>query len=139
MLTVDDAVALSLWHRGPRLRILDRLRSEDSDGTLDKEEAKAMPRVAKHFDAIDTDKDGTAGRGGDAGAAAVGAGAVDADVDLDGVVYRASAGVPGATTFSPGKCAKIASGVCEWVAPSCRPPPPTVRITNGTLIWPLNI
>jgi Ca2+-binding EF-hand superfamily protein len=32
---------------------------KDSDGTLDKEEAKAMPRVAKNFDAIDTDKDGT--------------------------------------------------------------------------------
>ncbi len=32
---------------------------KDADGTLDKEEAKAMPRVAKNFDAIDTDKDGT--------------------------------------------------------------------------------
>ena len=32
---------------------------KDSDGTLDKEEAKAMPHVAKNFDAIDTDKDGT--------------------------------------------------------------------------------
>jgi hypothetical protein len=32
---------------------------KDSDGTLDKEEAKAMPRVAKNFDAIDADKDGT--------------------------------------------------------------------------------
>ena len=32
---------------------------KDNDGTLDKEEAKAMPRIAKHFDAIDTDKDGT--------------------------------------------------------------------------------
>ncbi|HTS53078.1 MAG TPA: EF-hand domain-containing protein [Burkholderiales bacterium] len=32
---------------------------KDNDGTLDKEEAKAMPRVAKHFDAIDTDHDGT--------------------------------------------------------------------------------
>jgi len=32
---------------------------KDNDGTLDKEEAKAMPRVAKNFDAIDTDKDGT--------------------------------------------------------------------------------
>jgi len=31
----------------------------DNDGTLDKQEAKAMPRVAKNFDAIDTDKDGT--------------------------------------------------------------------------------
>src|SRR4249920_253015 len=32
---------------------------KDNDGTLTKEEAKAMPRVAKNFDAIDTDHDGT--------------------------------------------------------------------------------
>ena len=32
---------------------------KDGDGTLDKEEAKAMPQVAKNFDALDTDKDGT--------------------------------------------------------------------------------
>jgi len=32
---------------------------KDNDGTLDKEEAKALPRVSKNFDAIDTDKDGT--------------------------------------------------------------------------------
>ena len=32
---------------------------KDSDGTLDKKEAKSMPRVAKNFDAIDTDHDGT--------------------------------------------------------------------------------
>ncbi len=32
---------------------------KDNDGTLDRKEAKAMPKVAKHFDAIDTDKDGT--------------------------------------------------------------------------------
>ena len=32
---------------------------KDSDGTLDKNEAKALPIVAKNFDAIDTDKDGT--------------------------------------------------------------------------------
>jgi Ca2+-binding EF-hand superfamily protein len=32
---------------------------KDNDGTLDKQEAKAMPRVSKNFDAIDTDKDGT--------------------------------------------------------------------------------
>jgi Ca2+-binding EF-hand superfamily protein len=32
---------------------------KDNDGTLDKEEAKAMPQVAKNFDAIDADKDGT--------------------------------------------------------------------------------
>jgi len=32
---------------------------KDNDGTLDKEEAKAMPRVAKNFDAIDANHDGT--------------------------------------------------------------------------------
>ena len=32
---------------------------KDADGTLDKAEAAAMPRVAKHFEAIDADKDGT--------------------------------------------------------------------------------
>ena len=32
---------------------------KDNDGTLDKEEAKAMPRVAENFEAIDVDKDGT--------------------------------------------------------------------------------
>jgi Ca2+-binding EF-hand superfamily protein len=32
---------------------------KDHDGTLDREEAKALPRVAKHFDAIDADQSGT--------------------------------------------------------------------------------
>jgi Ca2+-binding EF-hand superfamily protein len=32
---------------------------KDHDGTLDRKEAKKMPNVAKNFDAIDTDKDGT--------------------------------------------------------------------------------
>jgi len=32
---------------------------KDNDGTLDRNEAKAMPNVAKNFDTIDTDKDGT--------------------------------------------------------------------------------
>ena len=49
------------------------------------------------------------------------------------------AGVPGATTFKPGKCAKITSGVCECVAASWRPPPLTVRMTIGTFICPANI
>jgi len=31
----------------------------DHDGTLDRKEAKKMPRVAKNFDAIDTDNEGT--------------------------------------------------------------------------------
>lgn len=32
---------------------------KDHDGTLNRQEAKAMPNVAKNFDAIDADKDGT--------------------------------------------------------------------------------
>ena len=32
---------------------------KDKNGTLDKNEAKAIPLVAKHFEAIDLDKDGT--------------------------------------------------------------------------------
>jgi len=32
---------------------------KDKDGTLDREEAKALPRVSKHFNSIDADKDGT--------------------------------------------------------------------------------
>jgi len=35
---------------------------KDSDGTLDRAEAKALPHVAKNFDAIDADKDGTVDR-----------------------------------------------------------------------------
>ncbi len=42
-------------------RGVERFKSadKDNDGTLTKDEAQAMPRVAKNFDAIDTDKDGT--------------------------------------------------------------------------------
>lgn len=32
---------------------------KNNDGKLDREEAKAMPRVSKNFDAIDADKDGS--------------------------------------------------------------------------------
>ncbi len=32
---------------------------KDNDGTLDRTEARKMPRVSKNFNAIDTDKDGT--------------------------------------------------------------------------------
>lgn len=35
---------------------------KDHDGTLDREEAKKLPRVFKNFDAIDTDKDSTVDR-----------------------------------------------------------------------------
>ena len=31
---------------------------KDNDGSLDRDEANALPRVAKHFDEIDADKDG---------------------------------------------------------------------------------
>jgi Ca2+-binding EF-hand superfamily protein len=42
-----------------RLEALFKKADTNNDGTLTKEEAKAMPRVLKNFDAIDTDKDGT--------------------------------------------------------------------------------
>ncbi|MCX7628196.1 MAG: EF-hand domain-containing protein [Methylophilaceae bacterium] len=35
---------------------------KDKDGTLDRQEAKKLPRVYKNFDAIDVDKDGTVDR-----------------------------------------------------------------------------
>lgn len=35
---------------------------KDNDGTLDKQEAKKLPNVSKHFDEIDVDKDGTVDR-----------------------------------------------------------------------------
>jgi Ca2+-binding EF-hand superfamily protein len=44
---------------GSKLQTAFKKADTDNDGTLTKDEAKAMPRVAKNFDAIDTDKDGT--------------------------------------------------------------------------------
>jgi Ca2+-binding EF-hand superfamily protein len=44
---------------GTRLEAAFKKADKDNDGTLTKDEAQAMPRVAKHFDAIDADKDGT--------------------------------------------------------------------------------
>ena len=44
---------------GSKLDAAFKKADPDHDGTLTRDEAKAMPRVAKHFDAIDTDKDGT--------------------------------------------------------------------------------
>lgn len=35
---------------------------KDNDGTLDREEAKKLPRVSQNFDAIDVDHDGTVSR-----------------------------------------------------------------------------
>ncbi|HMJ50016.1 MAG TPA: EF-hand domain-containing protein [Burkholderiales bacterium] len=42
-------------------RLADQFKKadKDHDGTLTKDEAKAMPLVYKNFDAMDTDKDGT--------------------------------------------------------------------------------
>lgn len=44
---------------GARLEAAFKKADTDNDGTLTKAEAKSMPRVAKNFDAIDADKDGT--------------------------------------------------------------------------------
>ena len=44
---------------GAKLEAAFKKADKDNDGTLTKGEAKSMPRVAKNFDAIDTDKDGT--------------------------------------------------------------------------------
>ena len=45
----------------------------------------------------------------------------------------------GATTFRPGTWAYQTSRFCEWVAASCCPPPPGVRMTIGTETCPPNI
>ena len=50
-----------------------------------------------------------------------------------------SAGVEAQATRRPGICRNIASKLCEWVGPARRPPPPGIRITIGTLAWPLNM
>ena len=52
-------VAQAADMRAERLEALFKKADTDNDGTLTKDEAKAMPRVLKNFDAIDTDKDGT--------------------------------------------------------------------------------
>ncbi len=45
-------------HRGAQAQ--DRLKAADTnhDGLISREEAKALPRIAEHFDAIDANKDG---------------------------------------------------------------------------------
>lgn len=52
-----SGAAWSMHHE--KLEAAFKAADKDNDGTLDKEEAKAMPRVAKQFDKIDADKDGT--------------------------------------------------------------------------------
>jgi hypothetical protein len=53
------APGTALAEQHPKLEAAFKKADKNNDGTLDKEEAKAMPRVSKHFDAIDTDKSGT--------------------------------------------------------------------------------
>ena len=52
-------VAQAVDMRAERLEALFKKADTDNDGTLTKDEAQAMPRVLKNFDAIDTDQDGT--------------------------------------------------------------------------------
>ena len=52
-------LAASAEERGTRMQAQFRNADKDHDGSLTREEAKAMPRVAKNFDAIDADKSGT--------------------------------------------------------------------------------
>jgi len=52
-------VSLADPHDMGKLDAAFKAADKDNDGTLDKEEAKAMPRVAKNFDAIDANHDGT--------------------------------------------------------------------------------
>ena len=62
MLLPAFALAESTDKTGERKHQLEeqfKKADKDNDGTLTKEEAKAMPHVAKHFKEIDTDKDGT--------------------------------------------------------------------------------
>ena len=53
------AQAFAADQPGGKLEAAFKKADTDNDGTLTKDEAKSMPRVAKHFDAIDADKDGT--------------------------------------------------------------------------------
>jgi hypothetical protein len=52
-------LALSAEMHGARMETRFKAADKDNDGSLTREEAKAMPRVAKNFDAIDADKNGT--------------------------------------------------------------------------------
>jgi len=45
--------------KGSKMEEMFKNADKDNDGTLTRDEAKALPRVAKNFDRIDTDKDGT--------------------------------------------------------------------------------
>ncbi|MGQ0578668.1 MAG: EF-hand domain-containing protein [Betaproteobacteria bacterium] len=52
-------LAAAKEERGARMEEHFRKADTNNDGGLTREEAKAMPRVAKNFDAIDADKSGT--------------------------------------------------------------------------------
>ncbi len=52
-------VPVSAQEQGSRMEAHFKAADKDNDGSLTREEAKAMPRVAKNFDAIDADKSGT--------------------------------------------------------------------------------
>jgi len=52
-------VAVAANTGGNKMEQAFRKADKDNDGTLTRDEAKALPRVAKNFDQIDTDKDGT--------------------------------------------------------------------------------
>ena len=52
-------LAVSAQEHGSRMETRFKAADKDNDGSLTREEAKAMPRVAKNFDAIDADKSGT--------------------------------------------------------------------------------
>ena len=52
-------LAVAADDRGARMEAHFKKADKDNDGSLTRDEAKAMPRVAKNFDAIDADKSGT--------------------------------------------------------------------------------
>ena len=52
-------LAVSAEEHGARMEAHFKAADKDNDGSLTREEAKAMPRVSKKFDAIDADNSGT--------------------------------------------------------------------------------
>lgn len=52
-------LVVSAEEHGSRMEAHFKAADKDNDGNLTRDEAKAMPRVAKNFDAIDADKSGT--------------------------------------------------------------------------------
>jgi Ca2+-binding EF-hand superfamily protein len=64
LLGAVSLTAFAQANNDQRARVVQELRSRfakadtDGDGWLTRDEAKAMPRVASHFDDIDVDRDG---------------------------------------------------------------------------------